>query len=307
MNVAQGAKGNGLAAVVDAWASEPHYRAHVAPVFEALPHPGVWSAQGASPVIVGSFFDLQMVRPRRTILMEHGAGQTYDRPQSSYAGGPGRGHVVLFLCPSEHVAAVNRAAYPDVAAVAVGCPKLDRWHGLARTSDVVAVAFHWRATIAREAGTAFSAYRDAVVRMARTRTVIGHGHPRAWRYLEPFYRQAGIEPVADADEVVRRAGVLVADNTSLGWEWAALDRPLVWLNDPTWRRTYSAWPRFWHHADAGEQVWRPDELETAVDEALRERPERVSLRRAAAREIYGEQDGRATERAVAAIVREVGP
>lgn len=93
-------------------------------------------------ILVAAFSDLQAIKPRPAVLLEHGAGQTYrDVDHPSYSGGPERENVVLFLCPNEEVAARNRARYPEAAAVAVGCPKLDPWHcnigGRDSTADVV--------------------------------------------------------------------------------------------------------------------------------------------------------------------------
>lgn len=78
-----------------------------------------------APVVVGSGGDALVVRPRPVVLVEHGAGQTYDVEHTAYAGGPGREGVVLFLCPNDHVAQLNADRYPGARSVVVGSPRLD--------------------------------------------------------------------------------------------------------------------------------------------------------------------------------------
>src|SRR5690606_28149453 len=50
---------------------------------------------------------------RPSIFSEHGAGQTYRRYHSSYAGWRWRKGVRLFLCPGPHPTRLNRHAYPS--------------------------------------------------------------------------------------------------------------------------------------------------------------------------------------------------
>lgn len=118
---------------VDAFSSLSHYSAHIRPIWEALPPSvrGQWWAPVNLPrserlTIVASYRDAQTIG-RPYVLCEHGAGQGYTGvTNGSYSGGEGHDRCVLFLCPSERVARRWRERY-DVPAVAVGCPRLDRW------------------------------------------------------------------------------------------------------------------------------------------------------------------------------------
>lgn len=145
---------------VHALATQPHYVAHIAPVWLALnpEERGTFCAMGPAcyaealrlgvpaaelrrtrnmpparrhgePLwIVAGYYDLDRLGPRRrAILIEHGTGQTYigNRRPENYPGGPGRGRVALFLCPNQRVADLNARAYPRAWVSVVGCPHLE--------------------------------------------------------------------------------------------------------------------------------------------------------------------------------------
>ena len=137
--------------LVDAYASAQHYHAHLAPIWEALPDEvrGVFWQPGSDRyqwgqrldlqhrdesrvVLVASFVDAQRMAPSPLVLVEHGAGQTYNDPRlaghGSYPGGSELGRVRLFVCPNDHVADAWLATYPNCRTVVVGCPFMDRWH-----------------------------------------------------------------------------------------------------------------------------------------------------------------------------------
>jgi hypothetical protein len=253
-----------------------------------------------NPVIVAGYRDLLSANPRPVILLEHGAGQTYGGGTPAHAGGRNRGNVRLFICPSDRVAEMNQARYPHVPAAAVGTPVMDIHHRhLVRPeAGTVGVAFHWNALTAPEARTAFPYFADSIVRLSRERTVIGHGHPRMERFLRDFYARNGITWVP-LDDLYRRAEVLVVDNSSVGWEFLSLDKPVVWLNAPWYRKDVEYGLRFWEFADAGVQVDAPEELPFSVAEAL------VDLQRSRRHEVvpqvYAYTDGRASERAARVI------
>lgn len=174
-------------------------------------------------------------------------GSPLDSP--SFAGGPGHELADLFLCPSERVAALERARYGKPA-VAVGCPKLDAWTRIPRPRNprpTVAVTFHWdqrAATEIPEAGWAWPTWRDTIEALSKEMTVLGHAHPRAARELRPWWESIGVEYVPRAVDLLARADCLVLDNSSLGFEWAALDRPTVWLRGADWTSTPHGLPRF---------------------------------------------------------------
>lgn len=295
--------------VIYALASEPHYRAHLEPIVAALgatwvenpPHNGlggVW--------LVAGYKDLRRLGGRPAVLFEHGAGQSYGTTHGAYAGGSGRGNVVLFVCPNEQAAARNRKRYPNTPAVVVGCPRVEQLRKLKTSPDgTVAVTWHWNADmVAPEAHWAYPHYKDVLAEFVSRFRVIGHAHPRAAGFLQRQYEAVGIEYVADFEEVCGRASVLVADNTSAMFEFAALDRPVVVANAPWYRREASLGGRFWDWADVGIQVDDPLDLAAAVATALDDLPQVARQRRKIVKQVYPYKD--ATARAMRAIKEVAG-
>lgn len=325
---------------VDAYATLPHYREHIEPVWRALPaevrgrfyvagaladfgdrgdtpgwvigHP---PAAAGLPVIVAGYVDEMTLPARRPVIyLEHGAGQAYrgdytaaDDP--SYHGGYGHDNAVLFLCPREEVAARWRERYPKAKAFPIGCPKLDELHrdpppGEERT---VAITFHSEARLCPETLSALPHYelglRDAVTDLQRAGwTVLGHGHPRVWRKTSKLWDELGVEKVRSFDEVLRRARVLAVDNSSAGPEFASLGKPIVWLNAPWFRRETNHGGRFWDWTEGIPTVDGPEQLADAVI-AADSSPDVAEACFNLARRVYFACDGRAAERAAMVIER----
>ena len=112
---------------------------------------------------------------------------------------------------------------------------------------------------------------------------------------------AGLETVARFSDVIDRAGIYVCDNSSTLYEWAALDRPVVILDAPWYRRDVSHGLRFWQWADIGPRIQDPADLVEAVrhasDDVWRDR------RAEATEAIFGgPPDGHAAGRATEAIL-----
>jgi len=312
--------------VIDAFASEGHYAAHLQPIWEELQGRGTFWACGTAldrldlarldprpcrrptaddrRVVVASYRDLWMLQGTGHVLVEHGAGQTYSNRSASYSGGHGREAVGLFVCPSECVADRNRRRYPGALAAAVGVPALDAWHRGDRPlgdGSTVAVSFHWNATVAPEARSAYPHFRSALMALAGQYRVIGHGHPRVFEQLRPIYERCGIEPVADFSKVLDRAAVYVCDNSSTIFEFASTGRPVVLLNAPWYRRDVEHGLRFWEMADVGVQVNEPEDLAAGIAWALEDEPRIAERRAAIVQQVYVATDGKAARRAAEVI------
>lgn len=314
---------------IDALSSAPHYRAHLLPLWEALPSVSrgvrvdidgggpqylpLRSARRASgnAVVVASFRDMGHAWQRgyrRIAFVEHGAGQSYlGLMNGSYAGGPGRDPIGLFLEPNEAAAARDQAAYPRARVEVIGDPALDDlprgpapcWdytgpaETLERTDCIVALSWHWNweRRGVPELRSALDHYLPALPELARRFHVIGHAHPKALATLEPIYRRLGIEIVSSFEEVCRRASVYVCDNSSTIFEFASTGRPVVLLNAPWYRRDVEHGLRFWAAAGVGRQVDRPEELAEVIACSLSE-PQPSSVA-AALRLAYSELTGAA--------------
>lgn len=324
---------------VDAWAPEPHLLAHLAPVWKALPEsargrfyvpttlsaaaralgiaattvsswraPAMRYVRAPGPVLVASIAGANAWAPSRRpiVLLNHGAGQTYDVSHPSYSGGRGRKHVALFLEPGPHAAEATRAAYPDAQVVEVGCPKLDAWH-LADPRPpgprpVVALSTHWACRVVPETMTTLPEWALQLPAIAAGPwDVLGHAHPRIADVAAPLFEAAGIPFVEDFDEVLDAADVYVCDNSSTLYEFASLGRPVVCINGAEYRRNVHHGLRFWD-AVPGIQVDADEDIRTAISAALGDSADVQAARARAVARAYVACDGRAAQRAADAIV-----
>jgi hypothetical protein len=252
---------------------------------------------------------------QRIIYVEHGAGQAYpgdpaSSTSGSYSGGPGHERVVLFIAPGEHVADRWRDAYPDTPTAVVGCPRLDHHHQIRRLRAErprVAVSFHWPCPLIPETQWALPHHRRALEPLTAAlrgvdATLVGHGHPRAWRALSAVWGRLGVPAEPDAGVVLATADLLIADNTSLLPEAASCGIPLLWLNAPWWRRNVHHGGRFWEWPRGQYQADDPDDLPALALAALDDPPPVRAAREAMVSSIYAHSDGHAAERAAAAIL-----
>jgi hypothetical protein len=278
--------------------------------------------------IVSSYNDERHVPGRPVILVEHGAGQNYvpdggykdaDR-NSGYPGGRGRESVCLFLCPNEATAGRWSAMYPATPCEVVGAPKLDPWHQVTAKGFRVALpakgalplvvfSFHWDCQVVPECRSAFEHYKAELFRLARMSDeergwrMGGHWHPKA-RDVQDWFRSVGVLIFDQFDDVLDEADLYVADNTSTLFEFASTDRPVVVLNAPWYRRNVEHGGRFWEWADVGVQCDLPEDVAPMIEDALVDYPKVAERRRRVVSEVYAYTDGQATDRAVAAVVRE---
>ena len=207
-----------------------------------------------APIVVASFADAMAVaeNPGGVIFVEHGAGQTYtgdaaSADHGSYAGGAGLGNVGLFLSPREEVADRWRARYPAATAVAVGCPKMDKWADHPRSdTKTIGWTWHWNCGLIPETMSAEPYYNVAAI-VPRLRSdgweVLGHAHPKD-RMGYARWSHLGVE-VVGLDDLYARASTLLCDNSSVMYEFLAWRGPVIALNSPLWRRDVFHGLRFW--------------------------------------------------------------
>lgn len=319
--------------MIDFSAREQHFADHLTPIWDALPPdlrgvffvglsvavPGRstvagWPARTAGPVVCASWGDLREVRRlgRPVVFCEHGAGQSYGSRHPSYVGGRNRESVVLFLVPNQQAAARNRRFYPRIPNIVIGSPRVDQLRRIRRRPEATtaAISFHWRCRVAPESESAADHYVPALATVRESLAadgivMVGHGHPRIFDELAPVYEKAGIEPVRSFAEVVARADVFACDNSSALFEFAALDRPVVVLNCPRYRKKAHHGLRFWDEADVGVQIDGPDDLPGGFREALADCPARQDARRASVGRVYPAAAGTAARLAADAVATHV--
>lgn len=272
---------------------------------EAWDMPTLRERPPAAPHVVASYADeLLVARVGGSVaLLEHGSGQFYGGFDASSTLSDRRPSVELYMAPSPEVADRMAAVLPRAERVWVGCPRLDPFVGQPRDPDgPIGLAWHWNAGSRwPEARSGFAHYGPYLRELSSAfpGRIWGHAHPRLFGSVHNLYSLAGITPVPDSRMVLDSVSVLSADNTSLMWEAAALDIPLVILDAPWFRRDVWHGLRFWDFADVGPRISDPagwaDAIRAAPDPAW------TPLRRAAAAAIYGPIDGLATARALEAL------
>lgn len=323
--------------MIDCAANEGHFLDHLAPVAAELADRGllgtVWVSgdiddpvgaypdlpisvatpqpDPATPTVVAAISDFNSARRRRrpTILMEHGAGQSYSDRNSSYVGGSGRESALGVLVPAQRCVDRHRRYYPTGPPVAaIGSPRVDvlrRRHPQppGNTPPLVCVSWHWSPKAnPPEIGSAFDAMGhqilDQLLRLQRHGwiRVAGHHHPRAPE-VRQLYDKLAVPVIDGFDEVCEQADIYMVDNSSTLYEFAALDRPVIVVNAPTYRRRISHGLRFWDAAAVGPNVYRPRDVAWAVSAAIEDGPSRQKARHEAVAIAYGALNGDSAARA----------
>jgi hypothetical protein len=259
---------------IHALASLPHYREHIEAVHRHLPAAlkGDWlfgrAARHTEPddlIMIAGFQDITRAEGRKVVYVEHGAGQKYvglPKGEAHYHGSEHPDNVVAYICPRQEVAdSWSRPAY------AAGSPVCDDFPLLTGNEQpVAAITFHWDCKLLPETRSALDHYvhdLGRIVKQLRAQgfLVLGHHHPRDTR-LPKMWRGLGVQE-ADVRQVRSIADVLIADNTSLAYEMLYLQRSVVTLNAPWYRREVDHGLRFWDHIP-GYSVKDADELLEAM-------------------------------------------
>lgn len=320
-----------LGVKIDVIASRRHYTAHLLPIWEALPPDvrGVFRSPAgvqrlappgdeqaveydacpdydhtdADMVIGAAWRDVaRMVRHRKTVLIEHGAGQSYaDLDIPAYANGSARIGLTAALVPAERCA---QTIPTGTDAFVVGPTWYDAWHNYQRNVRRyrVGVTGHWDCDLLPETKPALDHYFDAIVAMRDQGVeVVGHAHPRSETRWRRRYEEAGIDWV-DYPTLLDTCSILIADNTSAIWEAAALKIPVVTINKPEYRRHVSHGLRFWGPVP-GPSVDTPSELSDAVYRVIETHDAMAAHARIVAQGVYDNLlDGSSAVRAAASIL-----
>lgn len=315
-------------------ATFPHYMDHMLPIIDALRDRGVtvdvWSTRrecdwgeyvhrsmiehrGRQLWLVASSIDAENCQGQRLVYLEHGAGQTYEgdvRSAGSVGYSSGRlDDAVMFLCPNMFVLTRRRVNHRGVPALLVGSPKMDQFYRDTARRGVrqktIAVAWHWDCHKCDESRSAWEYYRPMfnayVLGMRRAGyRVVGHAHPRIAKRARWHYERHGIE-WWDHDQVLYEAAALVVDNSSIGYEFASLDRPVLWLDAPWYRHSVHHGLRFWEYVPGPHAVMADAYQWIDATIAAVERDECADLRRDVSDRVFPLRDGRSAERAAVAV------
>ena len=263
--------------------------------------------------MVAGWQDVQTLRPRhRMIYIEHGAGQVYTgdeksamQPGYSASGGYRHGGVELFISPSPLVA----SRWKTAPAHAVGCPKLDKYVGsVAAVERSVCFAWHWDSEVSPEARTALPHYASSLAAIVdhfeeAGVTVFGHAHPRWEGKIDQVLANAGMEVLRTEREVFANAAALIVDNSSIGMEFLAIGRPVVWMNCPSYRRQIQHGGRFWEWTNGVPTVDNPVDFFTLNIRSLFDGSNPTDSAYQSVNAVYGTMDGLAGQRAADLIAQ----
>lgn len=266
--------------------------------------------------------DLSRCRARLNFF--HGVAGKYDldNPERLSAAGLDRFDRIAFINADRLRKWVNAGAVTAQQAVLVGFPKLDdvvnqRWsrhavhESLGLDSSLETVLYAPTFSTAGSLHAAGEAIVTALLTTGRNVIVKLHDrslvpHPRYtngidWRerFQSPAHRpRFAFAEQADAGPLLTAANVMVTDHSSVGFEFALLDRPLVVFDAPELRHAAriaaDKWELLRSMATVVDSVAG---LGPAVANALAH-PEQRQRERAAARELFA-HPGHATERALA--------
>lgn len=316
---------------VDAYASLRHFGDHLLPIWRALPEsvrgtfwaprdvcawfpdepltegvPGR-TATNNGPVLVAGFQDHHTVRPRPTILVNHGAGQSYaaTKGAESFSGGPGRERVWLHVEPGPLAARASVRANHVFAQT--GMAFLDPWHANPVTPEpgLICVALHHNGRGAPEQMPAWPHYEAALRDLCADFRVLGHGHPRGWGRVENRWRRWGVPSTPFFSTVLDHASLLITDVSSVGPMFASTGRPVIFLSAPWHLAAPESGGRF--HTWTRVSGWRghvtdPNMLEATVAAALADPQPLVDAQRAIVDEVFYKCDGQSARRAADAII-----
>lgn len=257
----------------------------MAPILRALPaalrgeihtdHPGALAELAAhkGPVLTASHADMVKVRHRLRrpiVLMDHGAGQTYGAGDGYADSGDKRG-CALYLAPGPHALAEHNRRHVGVPGVCIGFPLREEYAALRagrqpNPTPVVALGWHWDCRVTEATKATWPWWLQAACTLQGVH-VLGHGHPREWGKLAPKYAELGVEATPYFWEVIKRADLLLVDNSSIAFEALAVGLPVLLLDSPDYQ--YNGALRF---GDVGRMFPRccePEQLQERVDMMLR--------------------------------------
>ncbi len=259
-----------------------------------------------NPVIFSSSGDLKNwtlkeMRPRFRILMEHGVGITPAPNHQSYAGGKGaREFANFFLAPNQHIYNLSKQSLPHVKQAIIGTPYMDRWRDFdfnkyklmfpGTSQNIKAtISFHFDANAAPEAGTALNHYDGICLNQLGSHSefrIMGHSHPRAKERMKSIYANAKIPYIDNFEFVMNISDLYVCDTSSTIYEFAATNRPVLFLNAPWFRKNVHTGIRFWEYTDIGPQCNEPEDLPDKIIEAYETRNNYAEQRMKMREELY---------------------
>ena len=154
---------------------------------------------------------------------------------------------------------------------------------------------HWDMSTIPETRSAWPHYDRALEQLANDDrwTILGHGHPRLWGAIRRRWQELGVDHTPNWATCSTGPTCLSGTTLLRSSSFASLDRPVVVVNAPWYRRGVHHGLRFWDYPP-GLQTDLPSQLTPTVARALTDPPEGAWLRRRAVGRVYAHTDGRAS-------------
>lgn len=196
-----------------------------------------WSPGTRGLVLVASYQDaLRAPANCGVVLMEHGAGQTYNGRGHNYADYP-KERIFAYFAPGPHAAEQFYANNRGTPTYMVGWPGLENAQGLRsrgvadNINHAVICSFHWKSF-----QESWAIWGHAITELAEQlhNPVLLHGHPRCAAELVRLNSRTHVPFCHAYENVIQMAAVYVVDNSSTAFEMLALGVPVILLNQPGW-------------------------------------------------------------------------
>lgn len=219
----------------------PHLLRHLQPIIVELRSRGVEVAEGKGDItLTAARYDVQQVHGP-TVLVEHGAGQTYlINGQPVDAGSTGKvsdihSHVVLYVGPNRRACQIMREWLPN-ALLIVASPLVEWMRQQPRNPSTVVFATHWPSPLAASVPDAGTSWPESAYILKALKPDIAHCHPRmVGRFLRDLHHHQIDTLYVDVwDQIWPTARLLVVDNSSILWEAAAVGVDVAVIQPSHW-------------------------------------------------------------------------
>jgi CDP-glycerol glycerophosphotransferase (TagB/SpsB family) len=172
---------------------------------------------------------------------------------------------------------------------------------------VVCFVWHWPCVMVPEAQTVWHWYEqdfDDVVQRFRAQgfQVFSHEHPK-WRgEMNKRMLDHDVRVFPNDIDVFKMADVMIVDNSSLAFEFMLLDRSVVFMNAPWYRKDVEHGGRFWEWARGHPQVDSAEELMSLNLWDIVSPLNNIHSIQETANQVYAHTDGTSSQRAADWIV-----
>lgn len=256
------------------FANMPHYYDHIIDVYNKLGISKViidkvndsskllnTISQYDNPIYIVPSYSLlsRLYKPNfpknRSILLEHGVGQSYITNKTSWARGSTKydDNIILYMATNNYCYDAFKKHHKNIPIEIIGCPKLDNIPIMNPNLEdpLICFSWHWDAIEIPETRSGFDYWKDSLIELSKHNRIVIHGHPRIQNITSEFARDNNIQFISSFNRVLELADIYVCDNSSTIYEFAVTNKPVILLNNPFYRRDINHGLRFWELSNIG--------------------------------------------------------